>query len=197
MTGSGTIPGVVYGRAGGSLAGAGWAQKDAARIGASGERLTAEVLDPLAKRPGGVTVLHDLDIPIPGFKANIDHVIVAGSTVTIIDSKVWRPGIYRTRDGVTKRGFRVAEFADKKTLQAACDGFRRHLVRHELADVTVRAVLVAWSTHPVWPVLFAGYEPAGAVAAAGWRFRLSPARWVGSGTADSRIVTALLPLVRK
>ncbi len=194
---TGPTPGAVYGTPGGSLGqDAAWAQRGAARIGASGERLTATVLDRLTARPGGVTVMHDLDIPLPGFSANIDHAVIAGRSITLIDSKVWQPGIYRTRDGVTRRGREAAVFADKKTLRAAGDGFRRHLGIHELEDVTLAAVLVAWSSHPVLPAWVGRYSPVGGVAVPGWRFRLSPARWVGSGVADAEVVAALVPLVR-
>lgn len=140
--------------------------------------------------------MHDLDIPLPGFSANIDHAVIAGRTLTLIDSKVWQPGIYRTRDGITRRGRDVAEFANKKTLRAASDGFRRHLGICELEDVTIRAVLVAWSSHRFLPAVMGGYSPVGGVAVSGWLFRLSPARWVGAGAADTDVVSALVPLVR-
>ena len=194
---SSSLPGVVYGNVGGSLVTeAAWIQKNAARVGASGERLTASVLDRLAGRPGGVTVMHDLDIPLPGFTANIDHVVIAGRQITLIDSKVWRPGIYKTRDGVTTRSGKPAEFADKKTLKAGLDGYRRHLRIHRLEDITIHAVLVAWSAHPLLPAVVSSYHPVGAAAVGGWWFRLNPAPWVGSGSADPTLVAALLPLVR-
>lgn len=190
-------PGAVYGTPGGSLQpDAAWTQAAAARVGASGERLTADVLDRLAGRPGGVTVMHDLDIPLPGFSANIDHAVIAGRTLTLIDSKVWQPGIYRTRDGATRRGKRVTEFADKKTLRAAGDGYRRHLKRARLDGVTIRAVLVAWSSHRFLPVMVGGYSPVGGEAVPGWKFRLTPRRWVAEGAADTELVAALIPLVR-
>lgn len=194
---TGLIPGAVYGTAGGSLGSdASWAQRSAARVGASGERLTASVLDKLTVHPGGVTVMHDLDIPLPGFSANIDHAVIAGRSITLIDSKVWQPGIYRTRDGVTRRGRDRAEFANKKTLRAAGDGFRRWLRICDVEDVTLQAVLVAWSSHQFLPAAVGRYSPVGGVAVAGWRFRLSPTRWVGAGVADTDVVTALVPLVR-
>ena len=42
-------------------------------------------------------VLHDLRIPIPGFKANIDHAVVSGRSVLLIDSKMWKPRRPTTR----------------------------------------------------------------------------------------------------
>ncbi len=54
--------------------------------GAEGERKTAELLEPLTAR--GYVVLHDL--AVPGSRANIDHVVVGPSGVTVIDSKAYR-----------------------------------------------------------------------------------------------------------
>ena len=80
------------GRPGGSLVGATWAANAAAaKVGRAAELKTALVLDGLAARPGGPTVLHDLGIPIPNISANIDHVVVSGRRVLVIDSKGWRP----------------------------------------------------------------------------------------------------------
>ena len=72
------VPGVL-GRAGGSLVGASWAAHAAvARVGRRAELRTADVLDRLASKHAGPTVLHALSIPIPGISANIDHVVVPG-----------------------------------------------------------------------------------------------------------------------
>jgi hypothetical protein len=54
--------------------------------GAEGERKTAELLEPLTTR--GYVVLHDL--AVPGSKANVDHVVIGPSGVTVIDSKAYR-----------------------------------------------------------------------------------------------------------
>jgi hypothetical protein len=93
-----------YGRAASGLSGnTGWAVSDgAARAGANGEKKTETVL---AQFAGKAAVLHDLTVPIPGFKANIDHVVVSGKHVMIIDTKVWKPGFYWTFAGVNRRGF--------------------------------------------------------------------------------------------
>ena len=64
-------------------------------VGRRAELRTAQVLDRLASQPGGPTVLHDLAIPIPNISANIDHVVVSGRRVLIVDSKGWRPARYR------------------------------------------------------------------------------------------------------
>lgn len=57
--------------------------ENVAKIGAKGEQKTEVLLDGFAKN---AAVLHDLRIPLPGFKANIDHAIVSGKSVLLIDS---------------------------------------------------------------------------------------------------------------
>lgn len=52
--------------------------------GAAGERAVSEALSAL---PDGFTVLHDLDIP--GSRANLDHVVIGPSGVTVVDAKAY------------------------------------------------------------------------------------------------------------
>jgi Nuclease-related domain len=56
------------------------------RRGASGERRTARLLDPLERH--GWAVLHDL--AIPESRANLDHLVIGPSGVFVIDSKHYR-----------------------------------------------------------------------------------------------------------
>lgn len=75
-----------------------WARSaGAARVGAVGEIRTAQLLEPFTLTADGPTVLHDLLIPGLGrLRANIDHVVVSGQTVLLVDSKVWAPGFVWT-----------------------------------------------------------------------------------------------------
>src|SRR6478672_7609808 len=110
----------VVGHAGGSLVDATWAaNKAVARVGRRAELRTAEVLDRLAKRSDGPTVLHDLAIPIPGITANIDHVVVSGRRVLIIDSKGWKPARYWSLGSAAFRGFRRFQHATTRTPRMA------------------------------------------------------------------------------
>lgn len=82
--------GTVIGRAAVGLEDSPWAvNSTVAAIGAIGEKRTEDVLNPLARREGSFTVLHDVAIPVPGFSANIDHVVVYGRRVLVIDTKAW------------------------------------------------------------------------------------------------------------
>lgn len=53
--------------------------------GAAGERKTARLLRPLARR--GYTVLHDR--ALPGSRANVDHLVIGPAGVIVVDSKNW------------------------------------------------------------------------------------------------------------
>ena len=86
------------------------ASAGAAKAGADGELRTAAVLDGFGLK---AAVLHDLRVPIPGFKANIDHVVVSGKRVLIIDTKVWKPGFYWTLFGVNRRGWERVAHTEK------------------------------------------------------------------------------------
>ena len=158
------MTGASFGTAGGSARkGGDWAASNgAARVGADGERRTAELLGALVN--AGATVLHDLRVPISGVKANIDHVVVSGRTVLIIDSKVWAPGIYWTLGGHTRRGRESFPPADKKTIPMILPALERHLAgtRAKLAT----PLLIVWPSRPgPTSFLFASTPAARLVAA--------------------------------
>lgn len=190
-------PGQVFGRAGGGMDNATWAKNDAvARIGKSGEIRTAAVLDVLARRPGGPTVMHDLKIPIPGISANIDHLVISGRTLYLIDAKVWKPGFYWTTGGTTRRGLARFAPADKKTMPMASAALARYLVPRTRGGVTVATpLLVVWpsserSTTHLWAMSSPGANVIGSA-----KFTARAHRMVGTKPADPDLVQALLPLV--
>jgi len=149
------IPGQVIGNSGGSLAGAGntfAANAGVARVGANGERKSAAILNQLAARPGGPSVLHDLSIPIPGVRANVDHVVVSGRTITVIDTKAWSGAVYWTVAGKTFRGLKrfavdgkggTSYPAEKRTLPMARTAYARHL---GIPESDIRLGLIIWPT---------------------------------------------------
>lgn len=171
--------GRVIGVPGGSLQHSeGWAaNEDVARIGRTGELRTAEVLNRLAMRPGGADVIHDCRIPIPGISANIDHIVVSGSDVWLIDSKVWKPGFYWTFRGVSRRGSERFPFADKKTLPMAEQAVRGFL----RTGARVHCLLVVWPSSSQSSLRLGLYRPRGARAVAGPRFASHPGLRVRTG----------------
>lgn len=135
--------GAVIGFAGGSIIAASqFGQKGF--VGAVGESRTGVVLDRLASRRGGPTVIHDLRIPLPGYNANIDHAVVSGRDVTLIDSKVWRSGFYWTLGGTTRRGLEPTPHCDKRTLHAGVRGMSDMLRSLGVCARFRTPVLVVW-----------------------------------------------------
>jgi len=145
MRPAGTDAPRVYGRAGGSLVGATWvANASVARVGRQAELRTAHLLDGLASRPGGPTVLHDLAIPIPNISANIDHVVVSGRRVLIVDSKGWLPARYWSLGGLAFRGWRRFGHASGATPRMAVGGLTRYLKGRGVRARLVTPVVVVW-----------------------------------------------------
>ena len=61
-------------------------------VGHLGEQITASLLDELLVIPS-VHIIHGLRFP-GAHSADIDHVVVAGNRIALIDSKLWKPGQY-------------------------------------------------------------------------------------------------------
>jgi hypothetical protein len=116
------------------------ANAGAAKAGAEGEVKTAAILDGFCLK---AAILHDLRVPLPGFKANIDHVVVSGKRVLIIDTKVWKPGFYWSFFGANRRGKeRIAH--TEKDLSYAQQALITHL--RGTGAVVSNPHLVIWSS---------------------------------------------------
>lgn len=197
----------ILGVPGGGLDDATWARNaEVARIGKSGEVRTAQVLDKFARPDNGVTVLHDLAIPIPGFTANIDHAVVSGSRVHLIDAKVWKPARYWTLGQKTRRGWERFEPAEKKTMAMAQDALTRYLFKAGVGAAFATPVLVIWPSSTRRPLKTGLLKVPGAVAMSGDRFtryaeqQFAAGRALGIGggkgkPADQSVVAALVPLL--
>lgn len=149
---------MVIGVAGGSLRGnsaQAWARNEqVARAGERGELFTGEVLRDIAERPGGPTVIHDLTIPLRGTAKgrggapNVDHVIVSGKRVYLLDSKCWQPGFYWTVGGRTRRGWADARHADSKTLPMAQRILAGVLAKQGVDAQFETPLIAVWSSRP-------------------------------------------------
>lgn len=184
-------PGEIYGTAGASLGAANFGMRGA--VGRIGEQKSAAEFAELAQL--GPTVLHDLRIPIPGFKANIDHAVVSGRTITLVDTKVWRAGFYWTLGGRTRRGLTRASHCDKKTLPTGVDGIKRHL--HSMgvdADFNTSVLLIR--SPGIKRPNFTLYRPAGARVIHGGDGAVRRlARHTGKAPAHPQVVAALNTLL--
>jgi hypothetical protein len=189
-------PGQVIGTAGGSLQNSGsWASsKGAAKAGSKGETLTAEVLHQIANAFDGPTVFHDLRIPIPGISANIDHLVVSGKRVLIIDSKLWKPGFYWTIAGRSFRGLERFPSADKKTMVMARESIVKLLDRAGVRARVARPVVLIWPSNQAGAVTPWLLRIPGATAKAARQY-VRILSVTERGNADPKIVAALLPLV--
>lgn len=115
-----------YGTPGGSLQGnKSTFGKSKSDVGALGEQQTANMLERTFKKDSDIHVFHDLTIP--GSKANIDHVIVRGKNVLVVDSKRWKPGFYWSVGGKAFRGMKRFEPAESRTVGMANDRLRQLL----------------------------------------------------------------------
>lgn len=191
-------PGRVLGTPGGSLKNSSsWLAGDGgtAKVGLAGERHTASFLATLAAKEGGPTVLHDLRIPIPGIKANIDHIVVSGHTVTIIDSKVWKPGFYWTVGGMTFRGRERFRPAEKKTMPMAQEAIFAHLRKAGVEFRLRRPLLVVWASSGAPSMRLWALRSPGARTTDGGAFALDAHRFAGASSASNDVVSALEQLL--
>jgi hypothetical protein len=159
------VSGKTYGRAATGLQGdISWAANaGTARAGSAGEKRTALVLDEIA-RTTEATVLHDVRIPIPGMRINIDHVVIAGTTVLLIDSKNWAPGFLWTISGKTYRGLRRfagpdgKPVAEKRTVLMASEHIGGYVAG--LGATFATPVVVVWPSRQgslsLWAASFPG-----------------------------------------
>lgn len=139
-----STPGQTLGRAGKGLETASWAaNEDVRKIGHKAELQTGAELHKFAIH--GATILNDLQIPIPGFKANIDHIVVSGNNVLILDSKAWADGIYWTMGGHTRRGLKHFKHADSGGIPASKQGIKNYLLRHGIKANIIKPLIVVWS----------------------------------------------------
>lgn len=186
----------TVGRAGVGLEDTSWAINDAvARVGRDGELRTEELLSKLADHRSGVTVIHDLTIPIPGFKANIDHAVVSGRRVVLIDTKVWKPGRYWTFGGHTRRGGEKVPHVDKANPQFAFDAVSRYLTGRGIEFTMATPLIAVWSSSKRAPVKLFWLRIPGGVVFPAERLLRKIRSAVGDRNADAAIVAALSELV--
>ena len=172
--------GVILGVPGGGLL-AGQVQGNAGVIaaGVDGEIRTAAVLNSFADKPGGPAVLHDLRIPAHGIKANIDHAVVSGNRVLLIDSKVWAPGFMWRGPGGTWRGLRRFAPADKQTLPMAERIYDTYLSKYG-ANRIAFPLLVVWPSTSTGPgVTTWAWRPSGSDVVAGHKLERLIKRFIG------------------
>lgn len=188
-SGRALLQGMEYGSPSSTLADAGL---DAARtaVGHAGELATAAVLHDFVTAHPEVAVLHSLRLPDPKAHADIDHALVSGRRVWLIDSKCWQPGFYWSLGGRHYRGLTPAPHTGKRTMDWAARAVRACL--GPAARVETPLVVV-------WPsrdgaARLAFYRPVGARAVAGRRLAWWLEGHVRARQAEPGVVAALRAL---
>lgn len=146
---------VVFGKPAASLkSGQAWAKNDAViKHGAVGEMKTAALLNAL---PDGFVVFHDLRLPMKNISANIDHAVLYGKHLILIDSKAWAGGFYWSFRGKNFRGLKHVDHISKKTMQMGETSFSALL--HGVA--VHRPVVAVWPSSTMnAPALLNPYVP--------------------------------------
>lgn len=141
------MSGASYGTPGGSLGeneDTSWAaNKAVAEVGRIGEQIVGNMLTDLVVASNGAVVLHDLSMPAHWSKANIDHIVITGSTIIIIDAKRWKPSTYYTLGSTAYRGlFSHFKHAQKNGMGHAADSIQAMMSKRQL-HATISTPLVA------------------------------------------------------
>lgn len=115
--------------------------------GAAGERKTATSLRQL-EEPEWL-VLHDLIWPGTR-RGNLDHVVVAGATIFVIDSKMWGGRLFISRGRLRKRSFDDARQPDHRVtdhdkVRAQAAALARHLRETVRVKTDVIPVMAVWT----------------------------------------------------
>lgn len=117
-------PGAVHGTPGGVAGSTGTFSQEAIAAGVKGEENTAEMLKLLLKIPG-TSIFHGLKFP--GSKtADVDHALSHGTTAYLIDSKMFRTGVYEW-DAYEDRIVSPGNEAKNNYMSVVADGYRKML----------------------------------------------------------------------
>lgn len=192
------MAGASYGVPGGSLVegqDVSWAKNaGAAEAGRQGEVIVGTALNTLVADSAGGVVIHDVRVPIPGFTSNIDHVVVGGSKVLLIDAKRWKPGLYLSLGSRAYRGLTRVEHIEKRSMETAHRAMVSYLRGIDGADVSGSFVVPTSSgTGRVWCRLL---RVPGATPVSVRRMRSLVSRFLSeSPPADAQVVAKVLRLL--
>lgn len=156
-------------------------EKQSTRAWASGaigeERLGAR-LDSLASE--SIAVLHDR--PIPGSKANIDHIAITASGIWVIDAKRYKGRPELKVEGGVLRPRVETVLVGRRDCTKLVDGVLKQvaLVRQIVGDIPVSGALCFVQAD--WPIIGGAFTVRGVHAL--WPKRLAKMLMEGEGTVD-------------
>lgn len=186
----------IVGKAGTGLSDTSWAANaQVARVGKAGELATESLLNELAGISDGPTVLHDLVVPLPGYTANIDHAVVSGQNVVLIDTKNWKSGRYWTFLGRTRVGFKHYEYAEKANPGLGFDSVSAYLAEQGITFKMRQPIIAVRCSSKSGHANVRRVNIPGARVVGGGRAKKVALAAVGKKAADPAIVAALTQLV--
>lgn len=153
------------------------------------ERLTAELLDRHLARVPGIRIFHGLATEDGSVFADIDHAVLCGRRLVLVESKLWLPGHYDVDEGGLRRNGRRFRGGTAR-LPEWLDAYRERFPGLEL-----RGVLLL---HPSRAgEITVGDGPADVPPTAPERFVREIGAWLATehGTVDRDAFRALLGLV--
>lgn len=188
-------PGHVLGIGGSGLVNAEWtANKKVAALGQRGEVATARILNQIARTPGGPTVLHH--VTPDGSQADVDHMVISGNHVLLVDSKAWKPATYWTIGGTHRRSFSLIrhEIAEYVPTLDYIERSRRRVERTAHA-AGITDIIVDGPFFAIWPSVD-GKDMSVAMlnlgphsrAFSGKKIERAVKGWAKFGSADRRLV---------
>ncbi len=183
---------MIYGSPGQCLDGRFPAKAGALTVGRSGELATAAVLTSFEAAHPEVAILHSLRLPARKMRTDIDHVVVAGRRVWIIDSKCWAPGFYWSWLGLAWRGLRPAPHARRRTMAATARVLQGYL---GTSAVVQTPVVVVWPSSEARRLSVWAWRPLDAKPLTGRRFAAVVNLIVPPAPADPKVVASLRELL--
>jgi hypothetical protein len=183
---------VIYGTAGENLKDGHTGLDEARRAaGRPGEVATATVLRQFEAVHPEVAVFNSLQVPSRTMTADIDHVVVAGNRVWLLDSKRWKPGFYWTCGSWHMRGLRKVPHAGRETMGIAARAVKGYLGPGAVVETPI---VIVWPSRAKPLLLWAWRSPVGK-GMTGKRFAASVGEIFRPAPADPTIVQALRRLV--
>ena len=117
---------------------------EAWRIGAEGERLTGKALERL---PSSYRVLHDL--PMPGSRGNIDHVVAGPTGLFTVETKNYKNGVTIKQGRAFSNGRNLGKVIDQARRQADAVTAKTGATAQPIVCVHGQGVSLGWFQTPV------------------------------------------------
>lgn len=202
---------MIYGTPAIGLTHGGFGTPASRAAGKAGEMLTAAVLNGFADR---AAIFHDLRVPHHRLTINIDHAVLTGNRLLLIDSKLWKAGRYWSAGPWYFRGTQRQK-PPTQAVEIARESFKAYLppgidIRTPVVVLwsgaqaagrltgDIRGQILGVSIHPDRTARpFAYYRYPGARTITGNKLHRRVDRFISRRPPDSRAVAALTGLLNR